>query len=84
MALVNCPECGETISSEARACPTCGKPAKAVINREKDSKQAQGCLLMVLGAMFGFLGFGFGPLGLLGLVLFLAGGVWAAINTRLK
>jgi uncharacterized membrane protein YdbT with pleckstrin-like domain len=26
MALINCPECGKQVSTEARACPSCGYP----------------------------------------------------------
>jgi len=26
MALINCPECGKQVSTEAKACPTCGFP----------------------------------------------------------
>jgi hypothetical protein len=29
MALVSCPECGKSVSDEARACPNCGYPIKA-------------------------------------------------------
>lgn len=28
MALINCPECGKEISSDAKSCPHCGKPVK--------------------------------------------------------
>jgi hypothetical protein len=29
MALINCPECGRQISTEAEACPQCGHPNRA-------------------------------------------------------
>jgi TM2 domain-containing membrane protein YozV len=29
MALVNCPDCGKQVSTEAIACPGCGRPIKA-------------------------------------------------------
>ena len=28
MALVSCPECGASVSLEAKSCPQCGKPIK--------------------------------------------------------
>ena len=83
MALIKCPECGSQMSSEAKACPACGKPSKTAGKREQNSKQAQGCGLMVLGLLMGFIGVVFPPIGILGLVFILVGAVVAALNTRI-
>lgn len=40
MALVQCAECGEQISDQAKACPKCGAP---------QAKKAGGCLPVLLG-----------------------------------
>lgn len=30
MAIINCPECGKTVSERAKACPNCGCPIEAL------------------------------------------------------
>ncbi len=40
MALVKCPECGNAVSTEAPACPSCGFPVAAKMATQ--SKPAQG------------------------------------------
>lgn len=47
MALIECPECGKAISSEAPSCPSCGKPNKAVRNNRRSNVQGCGCLLVL-------------------------------------
>jgi hypothetical protein len=42
MALIKCKECGNQISSDASACPNCGKPVK------KTSPAASGCLVVII------------------------------------
>jgi hypothetical protein len=42
MALIKCKECGNQISSDATACPSCGKPVK------KTSATASGCLAVII------------------------------------
>jgi hypothetical protein len=42
MALIKCKECGNQISSDATACPNCGKPVK------KTSATASGCLVVIV------------------------------------
>jgi hypothetical protein len=42
MALIQCKECGNQISSDASACPNCGKPVK------KTSPAASGCLVVII------------------------------------
>lgn len=42
MALIKCKECGNQISSDATACPNCGKPVK------KTSAAASGCLVVII------------------------------------
>ena len=38
MALVNCPECNQQVSSEAKNCPKCGYPLHKTENREQVHK----------------------------------------------
>jgi hypothetical protein len=78
MPLVTCADCGMEMSSEAVACPKCGKPNKKVVAKTKDSKQAMGCLFMLLSLVLGFF---FGPL--VGAVVFIVGLVIVLLNTRL-
>ncbi len=33
MALINCPDCGNPVSSEAPVCPKCGRPIRAINRR---------------------------------------------------
>lgn len=51
MALVTCPECNAEMSSEAHACPKCGKPNTTVTTKKKNSLRDAGCLLMVVGLL---------------------------------
>ena len=80
MALVACPECKTEMSSDALACPRCGKPNKKVASKEanknQDGAQKTGCLLMVVAIPLLFL------FPLAGVVLLLVGLVLAAANTR--
>jgi hypothetical protein len=77
MTIIKCPECAGDISSDAAACPQCGKPNKKVADKSKDGRQAAGCALMVAGVGIALIfhpGFG--------LVILLVGLVYAALNTR--
>lgn len=38
MALIKCPECGKSVSSEAPSCPHCGYPIKQLLNESVSSK----------------------------------------------
>ena len=56
MALINCPECGKDVSTEAKVCPNCGKP----LAEEQSTSQEQnsGCgkaVLIVFGVIMAFL-----------------------------
>ena len=53
MAMINCPECGKSISSEATGCPSCGFPIKPppVPAKKTGLWWGLGCLLAV-PAMF--------------------------------
>ena len=51
MALIKCADCGKEMSSEAPACPSCGKPNAATVAKKKTSTRDAGCLLMVLGLL---------------------------------
>lgn len=35
MALIECPECGQNVSDRAAACPNCGYPVSAMIEKQK-------------------------------------------------
>ena len=37
MALINCPECSQSVSDKATACPKCGYPIQEMINNSKTS-----------------------------------------------
>lgn len=79
MPLVPCPDCGTQVSTEAAACPNCGRLNKAVAAKAKDGRQAGGCAVMVVGLLVAFL-----VQPLLGLIILAAGFIYAALNTRLK
>ena len=56
MALVKCEDCGREMSSDAVACPQCGKPNKQAQHKAENSKQAVGCAFMLGGlVLFVFL-----------------------------
>ena len=38
MALIKCPECGNSISDRAEKCPHCGLPAKFFQTQEQDTQ----------------------------------------------
>lgn len=78
MALVTCTECGAEMSSEALACPRCGKPNASAIHKKQNGAQSMGCLLMVLAlpaALF---------MGPLAAVMFVVGLVLILLNTRVR
>ena len=77
MALINCDECNQTMSSDALACPHCGKPNANATKKKQNSGQSMGCLLMVLAVPFAIVG---GPLAG---VVFIVGLILVLINTRL-
>lgn len=85
MALVACPECKREISSDAPACPNCGKPNAALqkaqaaaARRSQDNNQRVGCAAMILG----LLGLAVFPLG--GAIVMLVGLVLIFANMRFK
>ena len=47
MSLVKCKECGADISSDAAACPHCGKPLAPTV-RPKPQQKTSGCLVILL------------------------------------
>ena len=54
MALIQCPECGVDVSSEAAACPNCGHPLKARPSggiNPKDPVHVIGIILVVVIAI---------------------------------
>lgn len=69
MALIQCPECGKQISSQAKACPECGLPghaaraktfkAQAVANPppSRTFKQNVGLFLLIILVFLGFVAF---------------------------
>lgn len=52
--LSRCAECGKDISSEAAACPHCGKPNAAAVQKKATSTRDAGCLLMLLAFIGSF------------------------------
>ena len=62
MALMQCPECGTDVSSEAAACPKCGHPLRATpaggIN-PRDPVHVIGIILVVI-VLIGIIVFGVG------------------------
>jgi TRAP-type C4-dicarboxylate transport system permease large subunit len=62
------------MSSDAAACPKCGKPNTAAAKKEKTSKQNIGCVLMLLSVVVGFL------LPPVGVVMFVVGLVLVLLN----
>lgn len=70
------------MSSDAPACPHCGKPNAAVAKKKTNSAQGAGCLLMVLALFGSFVA----PPALQWVMwlLLLVGLVIAIVNTRLK
>lgn len=79
MPLTPCPDCGKDVSSEAPACPHCGRPNKQAAARAKDGRQHVGCAVIAAGiATLIFINPG------LGAVLIVAGLIYAALNTRFK
>ncbi|WP_028603973.1 zinc ribbon domain-containing protein [Ottowia thiooxydans] len=54
MALIQCPECGHTISTQATACPSCGHPQRLNANGQSanalQSPRVWTTALGVLGA----------------------------------
>jgi len=49
MALTKCPDCGTDVSTEAPACPKCGRPSSPP--KKKTSPAAAGCGLILLAAI---------------------------------
>jgi hypothetical protein len=80
MALVQCAECGHDISSEAAACPQCGKPGLVALKKKQDSKQAIGCAIMIIGTVAARALLG----SVAGAATFLVGLALVVANTRLR
>jgi hypothetical protein len=53
MALTSCLDCGNSVSSEALACPKCGRPARVArpAVRRNLSRTAAGLLALLLGGI---------------------------------
>ena len=72
MAMIQCPECGRSVSSNAVACPDCGNPIAnanantinmqhVTIEKTNKSLKAQGCLfafVTLIGVIVLFIGLG--------------------------
>jgi hypothetical protein len=57
MALINCKECGRSISDEAAACPGCGKPNPKFVSKVQSAppkKRGCGCFSLIIGVIFLF------------------------------
>lgn len=59
MALTQCPDCGSDVSTEAPACPKCGRPITPQKQQRKTSPLASGCLVVILIVVGGALLKGF-------------------------
>lgn len=79
MALIPCTECKAKMSDAAEACPQCGNPNRKVKAKKKDSKQAIGCLLILVAIPLSFV---LTPV--VGLLLAVVGVVMLIVNTRLR
>jgi uncharacterized membrane protein len=79
MALVTCKECSKEMSDAAEACPACGAPNKKVKAKTKDSKQAMGCLLVLLAIPLSLV---ITPIG--GVLVAVVGILMMLLNTRLR
>jgi hypothetical protein len=73
MALITCPECGNTVSDLADICPRCGYPRKKKIT-PSESKSGNGCATF-FGVVFVIAGFFFWPLWILAVLLFILSAV---------
>lgn len=57
MALVRCPECGETVADNAETCPHCGHPFQKNINKRTSQNGCAICLWIILALVaFYFIG----------------------------
>ena len=54
MALVKCADCGREMSTDALACPQCGKPNKQAQRRAESSMQAVGCAFILVTVLVVF------------------------------
>lgn len=55
MAMINCPECGREISSEAKICLNCGCPSKKLSEDKKQNRNwliATACMIVVCCVCF--------------------------------
>ena len=78
MPLINCEDCGRQLSTDAKFCPSCGKPNNVKVVKEQNSKQFVGCFLFIVGICLCFF------LPIIGIPILLIGLILAIINTRLK
>jgi hypothetical protein len=53
MALINCHECGGQVSDYARACPHCGAPVIATINRRRKAVLTDLAIRLTVGLVLG-------------------------------
>lgn len=88
MALVKCPDCGKEVSTEAKACPHCGRPSTSstptqptptqpvtVVRREAGAYEALGAVASILGVILAVAGSSTGNnvLGIIGGVVLVVG-----------
>lgn len=77
MPLIRCKECGGRVSTEAEACPSCGKPNKKVKNRAQNSIQSVGCLIFIIGILLCIF------LPIIGIPMAIVGLIIGLVNTRI-
>ena len=73
--MINCTACSSLMSQAALACPRCGHPNKAAVQKQQNGKQAMGCLFVLLAVPAVI----FPPLSA---IMFIVGVVLILINTR--
>lgn len=49
MALINCPECNQQVSSQAKTCPKCGCPISAPVSTGNSSTEMPFVWRIVIG-----------------------------------
>lgn len=56
MAMLRCPDCGNAVSDNARACPNCGRSLKPKSDQEEEKRACQflGIVGLILLAIFVF------------------------------
>ena len=79
MALINCPECGKEISSNAKNCPNCGNPMNVKQNNKENNSIASTTFIIAFVCML--ISFFINPFGLLGIIAIICS-IISIVNTK--